>query len=136
MTGSVLTLLCLFQKAVEEHKVTYSGEYMRHFIDCYIRQIKRQDNTEETFHFSGMSRFPVLSKCHIAVTESEQLRRLEPLYYFTEFLESIDYSLPEQQLRVLRFDFSTTVTATLNFAMAFLINCPEMQIKMQQDLTL
>jgi hypothetical protein len=29
---------------------------------------------------------------------------------------------------------STTVTATLNFAMDFLINCPEMQIKMQQEL--
>jgi hypothetical protein len=64
--------------------------------------------------------------------------RLEPLCYFTEFLESIDYSLPEQQLQVLGFDFlsavSTTVTATLNFAMAFLINCPEIQIKMQQEL--
>jgi hypothetical protein len=69
---------------------------------------------------------------------SHSSNRLEPLYYFTEFLESIDYSLPEQQLHVLGFDFlsavSTTVTTTLNFAMAFLINYPEMQIKMQQEL--
>jgi hypothetical protein len=69
---------------------------------------------------------------------SHSSNRLEPLCYFTEFLESIDYSLPEQQLHVLGLDLlfavSTTVTATLNFAVAFLINCPEMQIKMQQEL--
>jgi hypothetical protein len=45
---------------------------MRDFINSYIGQMKKEDNTEETFHLSGMSRFPVLSKCHIAATESEQ----------------------------------------------------------------
>jgi cytochrome P450 len=32
------------------------------------------------------------------------------------------------------FPASTTVTATLNFAMAFLINYPDVQTKMQKEL--
>jgi hypothetical protein len=48
------------------------------------------------------------------------------------------FSLVEQQLHVLGHDYlfpaSTTVTATLNFAVAFLINYPEVQTNMQQEL--
>jgi cytochrome P450 len=44
----------------------------------------------------------------------------------------------EEQLHVLGIDYlfpaSTTVTATLNFAMAFLINYPDVQTKMQEEL--
>jgi cytochrome P450 len=46
--------------------------------------------------------------------------------------------LSEEQLRVVCMDYllpaSTTVTATLNFAMAFLLNYPEVQTKMQEEL--
>jgi cytochrome P450 len=44
----------------------------------------------------------------------------------------------EEQLHVVGVDYlfpaSTTVTATLNFAMAFLINYPDVQTKMQEEL--
>jgi cytochrome P450 len=47
-------------------------------------------------------------------------------------------SLSEEQLHALCLDYllpgSTTVTATLNFAMAFLLNYPEVQTKMQEEL--
>jgi hypothetical protein len=44
----------------------------------------------------------------------------------------------DEQLHVVGIDYlfpaSTTVTATLNFAMAFLINYPHVQTKMQEEL--
>jgi hypothetical protein len=47
-------------------------------------------------------------------------------------------SLSEEQLRVACMDYmlpaTTTVTATLNFAVAFLLNYPEVQAKLQQEL--
>jgi cytochrome P450 len=47
-------------------------------------------------------------------------------------------SLSEEQLYVACMDYmlpaTTTVTATLNFAMAFLLNYPEVQAKMQEEL--
>jgi cytochrome P450 len=47
-------------------------------------------------------------------------------------------SLPEEQLVVIGTDFlfpaSTTMSSTLNFALAFLLNYPEVQTKMQQEL--
>jgi cytochrome P450 len=44
----------------------------------------------------------------------------------------------EEQLHVIGIDYlfpaSTTVTATLNFAMVFLMNYPDVQTKMQEEL--
>lgn len=47
-------------------------------------------------------------------------------------------SLPDEQLNVTGIDFlfpgTTTVTATLHFAMLYLLHYPEVQTKMQQEL--
>jgi len=57
--------------------------------------------------------------------------------YLLQRIQSI-ISLPEEQLAVtgidLLFPAATTVTTTLNFALVFLLNYPEVQTKMQQEL--
>jgi hypothetical protein len=51
----------LLQEAVTEHKATYSEDYTRDFIDVYLKEMKKRENTKETSTFSGESRSPVLS---------------------------------------------------------------------------
>jgi len=57
--------------------------------------------------------------------------------YLLQRLHSI-ISLLDDQLAVVGIDFlfpaTTTVTSTLNFALVFLLNYPEVQTKMQQEL--
>jgi cytochrome P450 len=57
--------------------------------------------------------------------------------YLLQRLHSI-YFLPDEQLVAtgtdLLFPASTTVSSTLNFAFMFLLNYPEVQTKMQQEL--
>jgi cytochrome P450 len=59
------------------------------------------------------------------------------LIYYKNFALLIN-SLPDEQLVVtgsdLLFPVATTVSTTLNFALAFLLNYPEVQTKMQQEL--
>jgi hypothetical protein len=54
-----------------------------------------------------------------------------------KFLNAFSF-VSEEQLQVLALDYlfpaSTTVTSTLNFAMAFLMNYPDVQTKMQEEL--
>jgi len=57
--------------------------------------------------------------------------------YLIHRLRSIN-SLPDEQLAVTCTDFlfpaASTVSSTLNFAMVFLLNYPEVQSKMQQEM--
>jgi hypothetical protein len=47
----------LLQDAVAEHKETYSEDHTRDFIDAYIKEMKKREETEETSSFSGESHF-------------------------------------------------------------------------------
>jgi hypothetical protein len=59
----------LLQEAVAEHKATYSEDYIRDFIDVYLKEMKTRENTQEPSTFSGESYFPVLSESHISVPD-------------------------------------------------------------------
>jgi len=57
--------------------------------------------------------------------------------YFLQRIRSIN-SLTDEQLAVigtdLLFPATTTVSSTLNYALVFLLNYPEVQTKMQQEM--
>jgi len=60
-----MTIRYLLQKAVTEHKATYSDDHMRDFIDIYLKEMKKQEKTGGISSFSGESSFLVLSVSHI-----------------------------------------------------------------------
>jgi hypothetical protein len=41
------------QEAIKQHKVTYSDDYERDFMDVYLKEMKKLENPEETSSFSG-----------------------------------------------------------------------------------
>jgi hypothetical protein len=51
----------MLQEAVMEHKRTYSDDYMRDFIDVFLKEMKRQEKTQESHSFSGGFQYVVLS---------------------------------------------------------------------------
>jgi hypothetical protein len=59
-----MTIRSFFQKAVTEHKATYSDDHERSFIDVYLKEMKKREKTEEISTFSGESNFLVLSVSH------------------------------------------------------------------------
>jgi len=59
-----MTIRYFLQKAINEHKSTYSDDYARDFIDVYLKEMKKREKTEEMSSFSGESNFLVLSVCH------------------------------------------------------------------------
>lgn len=56
-----MTIRYFLQDAVAEHIATYSDDYMRDFIDVYLKEMKEHGKTEENSSFSGESSFLVLS---------------------------------------------------------------------------
>ena len=60
-----MTISYFLQKAITEHKATYSDDHMRDFIDVYLKEMKEREKTEEISSFSGESSFLVTSACHI-----------------------------------------------------------------------
>ena len=56
-----MTIGYFLQKAVTEHKATYSDDHTRDFIDIYLKEMKKREKTEEISFFSGKSSFLVLS---------------------------------------------------------------------------
>ena len=134
-----MTIRYFLQKAENEHKATYSDDHARDFIDVYLKEMKKREKTEEISSFSGESNFLVLSVIythpHTNTDHRNELGYLQCL--LVTRLHSIT-SLPEEQLAVagidLLFAASTTVSSTLNFALAFLLNYPKIQTKMQQEL--
>jgi hypothetical protein len=60
-----MTIRYFLQDAVAEHVATYSDDYMRDFIDVYLKEMKKDGKTEENSSFSGESSFLVLSVSHI-----------------------------------------------------------------------
>jgi len=59
-----MTIRYFLQKAVTEHKATYSDDHARDFIDVYLKEMKKWEKTEEISSFSGESNFLVLSVSH------------------------------------------------------------------------
>jgi hypothetical protein len=59
----------LLQEAVAEHKETYSEDYTRDFIDAYLKEMKKQENTQEPSTFFGECHFLVLPKNHISAPD-------------------------------------------------------------------
>jgi transcription elongation factor Elf1 len=45
--------ICMLQEAVLAHKGTYSDDYMRDFIDIYLKEMKMQQKTGDASSFSG-----------------------------------------------------------------------------------
>jgi len=60
-----MTIRYFLQKALDEHKATYSDDHERDFIDVYLKEMKKREKTEELSFFSGESSFLVLSVSHI-----------------------------------------------------------------------
>jgi len=60
-----MTIRYFLQKALAEHKATYSDDHERDFIDVYLKEMKQREKTEEISSFSGESSFLVLSVSHI-----------------------------------------------------------------------
>ena len=60
-----MTIKYFLQKAVTEHKATYSDDHARDFIDVYLKEMKKREETGEISSFSGKSSFPLLSVSHI-----------------------------------------------------------------------
>jgi len=56
-----MTLRYFLQKAATEHKATYSDDHTRDFIDVYLKELKKREETKEMSSFSGESSFLVLS---------------------------------------------------------------------------
>jgi hypothetical protein len=56
-----ITIRYFLQKAVTEHKATYSDDHTRDFIDIYLKEMKKGEKTEEISSFSGEYSFCVLS---------------------------------------------------------------------------
>jgi hypothetical protein len=49
------------QKAVTEHKATYSDDHAQDFIDVYLKEMKKREKSDEISSFSGESSFLLLS---------------------------------------------------------------------------
>ena len=60
-----MTIRYFLQKAVTEHKATYSEDHARDYIDIYLKEMKKREKIEEISSFSGESSFLVLSFSHI-----------------------------------------------------------------------
>ena len=60
-----ITVRYFLQKALTEHKATYSDDHTRDFIDIYLKEMKKREKTGEMSFFSGESSFLVLSVSHI-----------------------------------------------------------------------
>jgi hypothetical protein len=56
-----MTIRYFLQKAVTEHKATYSDDHTQDFIDIYLKEMKKWEKTEETSSFSREYSFRVLS---------------------------------------------------------------------------
>jgi hypothetical protein len=60
-----MTVRYFLQKAVTEHHATHSGDHVWDYIDIYLNELKKREETEEISSFSGESSFLVLSVSHI-----------------------------------------------------------------------
>jgi hypothetical protein len=60
-----MTARYVFQKAVTEHKATYSDDHAWDLINVYLKELKKREETEEISSFSGESSFLVLSVSHM-----------------------------------------------------------------------
>jgi len=52
-----MTIRYFLQKAVTEHKATYSDDHARDFIDIYLKEMKKREKTGENSFLSGESSF-------------------------------------------------------------------------------
>ena len=135
-----MTIRYFLQKAVPEHKATYSDDHARDFIDIYLKEMKKREKTDEISSFSGESSLLVLSVTHICIhtlTLTTGMNKATCSAYSLQRLHSIN-PLPDEQLVVaatdLLFPAVTTVSTTLNYVLAFLLKYPKVQTKMRQEM--